>query len=202
MPRPALQIYGRAQAGPRQQLLLQAQWAFPSDRAWAPLGYFFWNKQVPAKTDPQQPVLWTSDAASCVILVLSCGNGHGAIGHTTETDSVEVVVRAAEQMCGTMGMQRETLIFAGGEQITAPHRADIVAQTRGLAPTVSWKIDPDESDTAWPYSAAVYLPTRDTLLLFDEIRDPDLPQNMLTSNQFSDPVKFDGHPFDVRGKKK
>jgi hypothetical protein len=183
-------------------LLLQAQWAFPSDRAWAPLGFFYWNKQVPAAHDPQQPVLWTSDAGPCAILVLSCGNGHGAIGHTTETDKVDVIVRAAEQMCGMMGMQRETLIFAGAEHITARERADIVAQTRGLAPTVSWKMDLDESNRIRPYTAAVYLPTRDALLLFDEIRDPDAPENMLTSNQLIDPAKFDARHFDVRGEEK
>lgn len=169
---PLLQVFAKDQHHRRIQVAGHGTgrnwyaWQYVAD---AGMGGFYWNDN-PAP--PHVPMLMTGGASPCVIVVVHCTNGKGALGHLGGAYSGNnTVLQAAIDMHARLTHPKlvDCIILAGGGGIAADadYRRNVLQQVRTHFGV----------DTRWPvqngrnvddsYTAAMYLPTLHQLALYD-----------------------------------
>jgi hypothetical protein len=124
----------------------------------------FWTSQIPATAT----ALVTSGAASCLIIVVHCTNGHGALGHYAAHQDPVMILGGLRQMLETLpNAAVDTILFAAG--IIGNNTEQKMYQMRSsgtremaLGARVMWpKQAPDD-----PWGFVMYLPASGEVALF------------------------------------
>jgi hypothetical protein len=114
--------------------------------------------------------LMTASASSCLIIVVHCADGSGALGHCFANPFADQMIDSTTQMVEALGCRNvESVVYAGGATSYGQdeYEQQILSATQQRHPgaAVSW---PRRNDgIGW--SACVYLPRSGELALFDTL---------------------------------
>ncbi|MES9905854.1 MAG: hypothetical protein ABW168_24675 [Sedimenticola sp.] len=137
----------------------------------APMDCFYWSDLI---APPYTPILGTSDASPCVIVVVHCENGKGALGHVGGTSKENnLLLTAATEMYQAISHPKpmNAVVLAGGGGVAGGgYREDVINQFRtyfGNNIVIDWPVlDSEEVNEA--YTNAAYLPTAGLLALSND----------------------------------
>ena len=130
----------------------------------------FWTAHNDGEHDT---ALMTVSAVSCLIIVVHCADGSGALGHRFANPFTEQTIESTAQMIDKLGCDDvDSILYTGGDASYGRDgfEREVVTATRERHPaaTVSWPRR--RNGPGW--SACVYLPRSGEIALFD-----DLPVN-------------------------
>jgi hypothetical protein len=124
-------------------------------------------------TDPQTTVIMTNGVGSCVIAVVHCLDGTGALGHISFTHSAASITDHVNQMILALAPSKvQCVVLAGSSTTSDEDRDETVKGIKKLGvDDVQWVPRP-EGDF---FGSAVYLPKQHKLALFTDDDDPPFP---------------------------
>jgi hypothetical protein len=163
--------YARLQNDARRVLLQRGLQTAAAYRGEAGMGGFFVSNIT---TSGVHPVLGTSGASPCLIMVVHCTNGKGALGHFAGHNNPAYIFQGIGKMVSrlTQPAPLSTIIFAGGGGMVGQLRDALMALTRAAYTTCDFRWPVPSASTADSmedaYTAAVDFPTLNQLALFDD----------------------------------
>jgi hypothetical protein len=124
------------------------------------------------------PILTTSSANPCLIIIIHRANETGALAHYPgDFDPDKFLVGVGKMVKSfTSPGNVDTILIAGGGGCTEEERASTISKVRVAYNTakVIWPL-PDEKKDKEPYAAAFYFPTLNKVALFRDDEEVETP---------------------------
>ena len=144
----------------RSGISTAARSAPPGYRGWAMMNGFITSTE---KDAPQATVITTSGVGTCLIAVVHCIDGTGALGHIAATETPQSITNCVRQMIETLSPSKVAcVVLAGGDAVTSEKRAQAVEKIKTLGvDDVKWIQEPQSG-----FDSAFYFPKQAKLALF------------------------------------